>query len=159
LQRTTVGGVTQLTVYAFGVEEYQYDGTGKLQNSTHYYTLGGSLLGELTGPPNAETTNFFMTDALGSVLATFSNTAGAASMLGTQLYGPYGNQRYQTGCMRTAKGFTGQYNDAVTGLDYYGSRYYDPVPGVFLSADSTEGLIAAYYKTGDKQSGHRRGVS
>jgi hypothetical protein len=30
-----------MTVYAFGVEEYQYDGTGKLQNSTHYYTLDG----------------------------------------------------------------------------------------------------------------------
>jgi YD repeat-containing protein len=83
LQRTTSGGVTQMTVYAFGVEEYQYDGTGKLQSSTHYYTLGGSLLADLSGPPNAETTNFFLTDALGSVLATFSNTAGAASMLGT----------------------------------------------------------------------------
>jgi RHS repeat-associated protein len=44
--------------------------------------------------------------------------------------------------MGTAKGFTGQYNDAVTGLDYYGSRYYDPVAGVFLSADSTEGNVA-----------------
>jgi hypothetical protein len=74
LQRTTSGGITQMTVYAFGLDEYQYDGSGTLQNSTHYYTLGGSLLGELSGPPNAQTTNFFLTDALGSVLATFSNT-------------------------------------------------------------------------------------
>jgi RHS repeat-associated protein len=39
----------------------------------------------------------------------------------------------------TSKGFTGQYSDAVTGLDYYVSRYYDPVSGLFLSADRTEG--------------------
>jgi RHS repeat-associated protein len=36
------------------------------------------------------------------------------------------------------KGFTGQYNDAVSSLDYYGSRYYDRVAGVFLSADSIQ---------------------
>jgi RHS repeat-associated protein len=39
----------------------------------------------------------------------------------------------------TSKGFTGQYGDAVTGLDYYVSRYYDPVSGLFLSADKSEG--------------------
>jgi RHS repeat-associated protein len=39
----------------------------------------------------------------------------------------------------TSKGFTGQYADAVTGLDYYVSRYYDPVSGLFLSADKSEG--------------------
>ncbi len=59
-------------------------------------------------------------------------------MLGNQLYGPYGNQLYQSGSMNTNKGFTGQYNDPVTGLDYYQSRYYDPVAGVFLSADLTQ---------------------
>src|SRR5579884_263138 len=39
----------------------------------------------------------------------------------------------------TSKGFTGQYNDSLTGLDYYGARYYDPVVGVFLSADTVQG--------------------
>jgi len=39
----------------------------------------------------------------------------------------------------TNKGFTGQYNDPTSGLDYYVSRYYDPVSGVFLSADQTLG--------------------
>ncbi len=41
--------------------------------------------------------------------------------------------------MGTNKGFTGQYNDSVTGLDYYNARYYDPVAGVFLSADVVQG--------------------
>ncbi len=40
--------------------------------------------------------------------------------------------------MGTNKGFTGQYADA-TGLDYYNARYYDPVAGVFLSADTVQG--------------------
>jgi RHS repeat-associated protein len=40
--------------------------------------------------------------------------------------------------MGTAKGFTGQYQDA-TGLDYYNARYYDPVVGRFLSADTVQG--------------------
>jgi RHS repeat-associated protein len=142
LQRTTSGGTTQMTVYAFGLEEYTYDGSGTLTTSTHYYLLGGHLLAELSGPPTNQTTNVFMTDALGSVLATFSNTAGAAAMLGRQLYSPYGSQRFQNGNMGTTKGFTGQYNDPVTSLDYYGSRYYDPVSGVFLSADSVAGNLA-----------------
>jgi len=44
--------------------------------------------------------------------------------------------------MDTARGYTGQYADALTGLDYYVSRYYDPVAGVFLSADVKEGNAA-----------------
>lgn len=34
---------------------------------------------------------------------------------------------------------TGQYTDPTSGLDYYVSRYYDPVAGIFLSADTKEG--------------------
>jgi RHS repeat-associated protein len=41
--------------------------------------------------------------------------------------------------MDTAKGYTGQYADTLTGLDYYVSRYYDPVVSIFLSADDKEG--------------------
>jgi len=41
--------------------------------------------------------------------------------------------------MGTSKGFTGQYNDSLTGLDYYHARYYDPKVGAFLSADPVEG--------------------
>ncbi len=82
-----------------------------------------------------------MTDALGSVIATFSNMVGSATILANQVYGPYGTQRYQSGPMPTytTKGFTGQYADSVTGLDYYNARYYDPVAGVFLSADTVQG--------------------
>lgn len=65
--------------------------------------------------------------------------AGSAAIQGNQVYSPSGTQRYTSGSMGTAKGFTGQYADALTGLDYYNARYYDPVAGVFVSADTVQG--------------------
>jgi RHS repeat-associated protein len=139
VQRATSGSTTTLTVYAFGLEEYQYSGTGTLQNQTYYYSLGGRLIGELSGLTTL-TTTFLLTDALGSVVAAFTNTKGVAALTDNQVYGPYGNLLYSAnGTMGTTKGYTGQYSDPLTGLDYYVSRYYDPVAGVFLSADTKEG--------------------
>ncbi|HVB23328.1 MAG TPA: RHS repeat-associated core domain-containing protein [Ktedonobacteraceae bacterium] len=141
LERTLTGSGTTITVYAFG-NEYTYNGSGTFQSSTHYYTLAGRLIGELTASPG-QNTNIFVTDALGTVIATFSNVMGSAAVLANQVYGPYGTQRYKSGPMPTytMKGFTGQYTDAVTGLDYYNARYYDPVAGVFLSADTVQGNL------------------
>jgi len=45
------------------------------------------------------------------------------------LYAPYGALRYSSGTMQTTYGFTGQRSYAPSGLDYYGSRYYDPLAG------------------------------
>jgi RHS repeat-associated protein len=153
LQRSTSGSTT-MTVYAFGLEEHLYDGSGNHLSDTFYYSLSNGsnsqsnngqsdasnastnyaqnrrLLGALT----SSGTQFYLTDTLGSVVSTFSNTAGSAAILGNQVYDPYGTQGYNAGTMATAKGFTGQYADP-TGLDYYNARYYDPVTGRFLSAD------------------------
>src|SRR5579884_3684586 len=82
---------------------------------------------------------FLLTDALGSILSEITWSAGGASVQGNQLFGPYGKGRYSAGSINTAKGFIGQYNDSLTGLDYFHARYYDPVAGVFLSADKVQG--------------------
>ena len=140
LQRSTTTGTT-LTVYAFGLEEHVYDGSGNHQSDTFYYSLSSGrsnqngtqnsrLLGSLTGGA----TQFYLTDMLGSVVSTFSNLAGSAVILGNRVYDPYGTQGYSAGSIGTSKGYTGQYNDS-TGLDYYNARYYDPVIGRFVSAD------------------------
>jgi RHS repeat-associated protein len=103
--------------------------------------LDSCLISELTGL-TTQTTNILLTDPLGSVIATFSTTAGSAALSGNQAYGPYGHLRYNAGGlsgMATSKGFSGQYSDAFSGLDYYNARYYQPAVGVFLSADSKEG--------------------
>src|SRR5579883_2835226 len=136
LRRSTTGSGTTITVYAFGLEEHVYSSSGTPQSSTYYYAIGGRLIGELQG----STTQFFLTDALGSILTTFNAVAGSAAVQGNQLYGPYGNNRYSQGTMGTNKGFTGQYADA-TGLDYYNARYYDPMIGQFLSADVKQGNL------------------
>ena len=91
------------------------------------------------GALDANGTTFSLTDALGSILSSFSNTASSAVVKGNQVFGPYGKARYTKGNINSAKGFTGQYTDGLTGLDYYNARYYDPVAGVFLSADSMQG--------------------
>jgi RHS repeat-associated protein len=133
LRRSTNSTSTTITVYAFGVEEHTYSGT--IQANKYYYTLAGHHLGVLSG----STTYVQLTDALGSLVATISSTATSAAVQGNQVFGPYGKAPYQKGTMYTAKGFTGQYNDSLTGLDYYNARYYDPKVGVFLSADPVLG--------------------
>ncbi len=40
---------------------------------------------------------FLLTDTLGSVVTSMSNTAGSAAVRGNQAYGAYGNQRYSKG--------------------------------------------------------------
>ena len=65
------------------------------------------------------------------------NSSG--NLVGSQLYGPYGNSRSSNGTLPTSIGFTGQQAESVTGLDYYVARYYDPVVGQFLTADTVQG--------------------
>jgi RHS repeat-associated protein len=144
LRRSYDGTTTTLIVYAFGEEEHQYaySGSGSSAtntSNTYYYDLGGQLLGTWDGASTA--TTFLLADTLGSVVSSFNNLASGAQVLGDQVYGPYGNQRTQQGTIGTSKGFTGQYNDWLTGLDYYGARYYDPVIGQFLSADVVQGNV------------------
>ncbi len=100
----------------------------------YYYFLAGHLLGSL----DSNGTQFYLSDAQGSLVSSFNNASGGAVMKSNQLFGPYGNTRYNAGSLNTAKGFIGQYNDG-TGLDYFNARYYDPVVGVFLSADTVQG--------------------
>jgi RHS repeat-associated protein len=137
-----------LTVYAFGLEDhiYSYPGSGSTlttTGNTYYYVVAGHLIGKLSGVSTLST-SFLLTDLLGSVVSTISNTAGSAQLLWNQLYGPYGEKRYSAGTVESAKGFTGQYADDLTGLDYYVARYYDPVIGRFLSADTKEDNFSAF---------------
>ncbi len=50
------------------------------------------------------------------------------------LYSPFG-QKHTAPCDVHRVGFTGKERDGETGFDYFGARYYAPVPGRFLSPD------------------------
>jgi RHS repeat-associated protein len=71
-------------------------------------------------------------DSLGST-SVVTDSAGA--QYGYTRYYPYGSTRDSGGSLDTSKKFTGQRLDA-SGLYYYGARYYDPVIGRFISADT-----------------------
>jgi RHS repeat-associated protein len=131
LTRSTVGSATTLTAYAYGLQEITYSGAGNQASQLDYYSIAGHLLGETNGT----TTTYDLTDAQGTILLSLTGSA----IQGEQAYGPYGNQRYSSGTISTDKGYTGQFDDAVTGLDYYNARWYDPVSGQFLSPDSVQG--------------------
>ncbi|MBC7252118.1 MAG: RHS repeat-associated core domain-containing protein [Anaerolineae bacterium] len=53
-----------------------------------------------------------------------------------QWYYPYGETRYTTGALPTDFGFTGQRAEAGLGLLDYRARYYDPLLGRFINADT-----------------------
>jgi RHS repeat-associated protein len=140
MQRTSVGGTVSYTVYAFGLEEHLYNVSGTNTGNTSSYSVGGHLIGEQTGT-STKTTTFLLTDLLGSVVASFSNTAGSAAVQGNRAYSPYGMPLYQQGSVGTSRGFTDQYADSTSGLDYDNARYYDPLVGQFVSADSVQGNL------------------
>jgi len=153
LRRSYDGTNTTISVYAFGLEEHDYSVSGNIATLTStiaYYTIGGRLIGELTGTTSPQTT-FLLTDTLGSVMAATNNLSSSGAVLGNQAYGPYGNARYSKGRVGTQKGFTGQIADPISGLDDYGARYYDPVVGQFVSADSVQGLDPYAYVGGNPE--------
>ncbi|HVB25376.1 MAG TPA: RHS repeat-associated core domain-containing protein [Ktedonobacteraceae bacterium] len=51
---------------------------------------------------------------------------------------PYGAVHHSSGTMPTTYNFTGQRLDSETGLLYYNFRYYDPVSGRFVRADTVD---------------------
>ncbi len=128
---TTTNGATTLTAYIGAIEEVQT--TGSTTTTTTYYSVQGQrIAANVNG-----TFCYFGYDALGSQVVVLSGSNGA--VIGSQLYGPYGSSRYNAGTLPTSISFTGQRTDSVTGLDYYGARYYDQAVGQFLSPDSAQG--------------------
>jgi RHS repeat-associated protein len=122
-QVSVVSGTTTTSKYIGSLEEITT--TGSTTTTTAYY--GGVAL-SVNG-----TLSYTLSDGLGSVSAAVS-TSGVVTA--AQLYGPYGSVRYSNGTMPGTRAYTGQRADAVTGLDYYNARYYDPVAGQFTSADT-----------------------
>jgi len=129
VQQQTTNGANQsiTTVYLGNLEEIATQGA--TTTTTKYYTIGSRRLAERVG----STLYYRVADGLGSATQVL-NTSGA--VVTSQLFGPYGNTRYSTGAMPSdADGFTGQRQDALSGLDYFNARFYDPTVGQFITAD------------------------
>jgi RHS repeat-associated protein len=77
------------------------------------------------------TTTYYHTDGLGSVVAA-SDESG--NLLWRKSYAPYGEQ-IDGNTDNEPISYTGKKHDDVTGLTYFGARYYDPRIGRFMATD------------------------
>jgi len=141
-----------ITVSGNRTASYAYDGDGVLvkavddtnnittlivgphyevRNTTvrKYYYAGSVRVAER----NDGVLYFLLSDHLGST----ATTTDASGTRVTELrYKPYGDMRYNPGSQITTYRFTGQRWDPGTGLYFYGARWYDPISGRFIQADS-----------------------
>ena len=142
-QQVVQNGTTTTTVYVGDVEEVA--ATGSTTTTTAYYYAGGRRIALAVDG----VVSYLASDGLGT--ATVALDAGG-NPEASVLYAPYGTVRYGSGVMPTSYGFTGQRADAVTGLDYFGARYYDPLAGQLTSADTwLAGLNRCGYVSGNPE--------
>jgi RHS repeat-associated protein len=98
------------------------------------YVYGNSLISQSRGG----VTSYYEVDGLGST-RELTNTTGAVT--DSYVYDAFGRILGQTGTTVNPYLFTGQRQDAVTGLDYLRARFLDPTTGRFVSADSFPGFL------------------
>ena len=78
-------------------------------------------------------TYYYHTDHLGSSSVV---TDASGAKVEEIYYYPFGQTRVNSGSVNLHYKYTGQEEDAETGLYFYNARYYDPAIGRFISADS-----------------------
>ena len=141
--KETAGGTT--TVYIGNYCEW----TGDAAAMKSYYYAGGTRIALRTGTASSGTVNYLLTDHLGSTSLTLDSAGGRLNPNTELRYYPYGAPRYDTNNHLTSFDFTGQRKDSGSGLLFYNARWYDPVAGRFLQADT---IVSA---PGDPQSLNR----
>ncbi|MCZ7670532.1 MAG: RHS repeat-associated core domain-containing protein [Chloroflexi bacterium] len=92
---------------------------------------------DLIGQDDGAGLRLLLADGLGSVR---QEMAGGAVQT-TTTYDPYGKLLAQTGTSGTVYGYTGEQEDAATGLVYLRARYYNPNTNQFMSRDPWNGIM------------------
>jgi RHS repeat-associated protein len=112
------------TLYLEGME-VRSQGSGAA-TATRYYQAGGATVALRT----ASGVTWLLSDQQNS-----STIATGDEGTSRQRYLPYGEQRGGDDIAVTDRGFLGHTEDADTGLDQVGARYYDASTGRFISPD------------------------
>ncbi|MBN2005376.1 MAG: hypothetical protein JXA21_18610 [Anaerolineae bacterium] len=94
-----------------------------------YYTFNAQRVAMRQGT----VTRYLASDRLGSVSLAMD---GSGAVMDERRYLPYGQERWTKGAAVSDFGFTGQRNEAGFGLMDYNARYYSPLLGRFISADT-----------------------
>ena len=100
-----------------------------------YYYAGSTRIAVRVETATTNVVSYLHADHLGS--ASLATTSGGA-VHSQQRYYPYGAPRWSSGTLPTDYRFTGQRSEEATlgSLYDYGARFYSPVLGRFLSADT-----------------------
>ena len=98
-----------------------------------YISLGGHVVVQLKTKGSVTTPVYLGDNLLGSTLVATTQT-GATKW--TENYKPYGDELIKNKDRDNPHvGYTGKPHDDVTGLSYYGHRWYSPTIGRFISPD------------------------
>ena len=126
---------TETTRYVYDDQSVliQTDDAG---NTTAKYDYGPDRLLSLTH--NTEGAQFYLFDALGSVV---NLTKPDGAIQARYQYDAWGNYRNQVGSSANVFGFTGHEMDGESNLIYMKARFYDASCGCFLTQDAFEGEI------------------
>ncbi len=115
------------TIYVGKVYEVDKTSGGAVTRTLSYYGVAGAM--RISG-----TLYYVLSDQLGSASVVTDNSG---AVVGEQRYYPYGETRVPSGNMQTDRLYTGQRQMASLGNIYdYGARFYSPLLGRFLSADT-----------------------
>ena len=141
---------TGITHSVLGTTSFVYDGEGSRvkktagASATYYYGSHFEIEGaaavkyifagsQRIARKTATAAFYFHQDHLGS--ASVVTDAAGAQVEATE-YLPYGGQRSHSGTLQAPYKFTDEELDASTGLYNYNARFYDPITGRFISADT-----------------------
>lgn len=113
----------------FGESETHFDLAGVQTKRYLHLSAGGAALARVK---NGNKLELQYADALQNLMFSL-DTAG--NVIASFLYGPFGEVVQTTGDADHRRQFNGKENDAVSGLRYYGYRYYDPLTLRWNSAD------------------------
>src|SRR2546427_9780984 len=118
-------------------QAFGYQGTNRIyainvnSSTTADYLFANGLL---VASRNASAVSYYQEDAVGSVrLAT---TVGGSQTY-SSAYRPFGTSYGTAGS--SSVGYAGKPSDSVTGLYYFGARFYDPTVQRFITEDSVSG--------------------
>lgn len=130
-----------VTTRYFGLWEVDVQpNTATVVATRAYYRFGG-IVAQRERRGGGDTAVYLHGDHLGSVSTV---TGASGDLVSKTEYGPWGQVRgSSTGSKPTAIDYTGQLRDG-TGLLAMGARYYDPVLGRFISADTVRDGVNPY---------------